>query len=409
MADEENKIIRVLIVDDDEDDYIIIRDLFSEIEEQRFRIEWVSEFDQAVEIMKKEDFDVFLVDYYLGKNNGLELLKYAEEHGINNPFILLTGLGDREIDIKAMKSGASDYLIKGEIDHILLERSIRYSIQRKQSQERLKETHTKLVHSEKLAGIGQLAAGIAHEINNPLGYIMSNFVTLKKYVEVFKKIIELSRSQLPREEIQKREEEMKLDFILGDIDQLIEENQNGLTRIKEIVQNLKDFAHIDSVSKIVEADINRAIQNTLTVARNEIKYVAVVKTELGAISPVYCNASEINQVLLNIIINAAHAIKAKGGEEQGILSIKTYENGDSVNIEVVDNGVGISKDHLQKIFDPFFTTKTVGKGTGLGLNIAYDIVVNKHGGEILVDSEVGKGTKMTIRLLKEGSVKNEEG
>jgi PAS domain S-box-containing protein len=274
-----------------------------------------------------------------------------------------------------------------------------------------KTVQAQLIQSEKLASIGQLAAGVAHEMNTPVGFVASNFETLEKYLSTFKKIIDyytqiggevsnMDKNQLLArfEDVKKAAKEMKMDFILEDIDALFKESNEGLSRVTAIIQNLRDFSRIDQTNAFGEFNINHGLEATLTVARNSIKYHANVMTEFSDVPHVSCNASQINQVFLNIILNSAQAIEAQQRNQNGIIKIRTYSNETHVMCEIEDDGPGIPDEYLQKVFDPFFTTKPVGKGTGLGLTISYDIIVNKHKGELYVDSVIGKGTKFTIKL-----------
>lgn len=277
----------------------------------------------------------------------------------------------------------------------------------------LKQTQAQLIHNEKLAGIGQLAAGVAHEINNPLGFVLSNFDMLKKYVQQLSSVVEgyiQFKERIIQKSIHGVEEELNeinnlekknhLNFILGDLDDLIRESKEGLKRVEEIVKGLRLFSRVDQINEIEEYDLNLGIKTTLLVARNEVKYHAVLEEMLEDVPIIFANGGKINQVLLNIIVNAAQAIKAKAMEESGVIKIRTYVEGNSVVCEIQDNGIGIENKNLQRIFDPFFTTKQLGEGTGLGLSIAYEIITAHHNGEILVESEPGVGTKFTIKLPK---------
>jgi len=275
----------------------------------------------------------------------------------------------------------------------------------------LKETQSQLVQSEKLASIGQLAAGIAHEINNPVGFIAGNFQTLERHT---KKILDLlamhdklagqvETSGNPElatiiEGIGEFREDMQIDFILEDIQRLFVDSKEGVERTVKIIQNLRDFSRIDQPGSRDEYDLNEGIKATLVVARNEIKYDADVITEFSEVPLIYCHCGQINQVLLNIFVNAAQAIKSQEREDRGTITIRTYASDDGVVCEISDDGPGIPPDKISKVFDPFFTTKPPGKGTGLGLSVSYGIIVNKHNGELLVDSTAGEGTKFTIKL-----------
>lgn len=276
---------------------------------------------------------------------------------------------------------------------------------------RLQETQLQMVQQEKLAGIGQLAAGIAHEINNPLGFVLSNFEVLQKYlarlVEMLDAYGELHRLAAETDGGTLRKEadridalarRIRLDHVVGDLPPLFGETRDGINRVGEIVKALRMFSRVDQQDEYVEYDLNAGIRNTLTVARNEIKYVARVEQDLGDIPHIEALGGLINQVLLNLVFNATQAIAVKDTGDEGVITIRSFRDGDSVCCSVEDNGVGIPEEIIQDIFNPFFTTKPVGQGTGLGLSVSYDIVVNKHGGQISVASKAGEGALFTIRL-----------
>ena len=265
-----------------------------------------------------------------------------------------------------------------------------------------REKDSALLHQDKLASIGKLAAGVAHEINNPMGFVMSNLRTLQGYADVEQQYLqaleEAVKSCCPEEQRTQLAElcqRLDLSFVLADIPPLISESLEGAERVKRIVQDLKDFARLDE-SSMKEADLNQCVQSTANIVRNEIRYVADLDLKLGNIPPVVCNPQQINQVIANLLVNAAHAI-----EGHGRITVSTSSELDQVFLTVSDTGCGIPAEILTRIFDPFFTTKEVGKGTGLGLNISYDIV-KKHGGEITIESEPGVGTTFTIRLPASG-------
>ncbi|MGR3319844.1 MAG: ATP-binding protein [Candidatus Anammoxibacter sp.] len=270
--------------------------------------------------------------------------------------------------------------------------------------DKLKEAQAQVLHQEKMASIGQLAAGVAHEINNPIGFIMSNLNTLNKYI---KKIVNFldAQSQILKDSAESKEKDIdvvlnsvnekrqtsKFDYIIGDIENLVKESLEGTNRVKDIVQNLKSFVHVDE-KKYKWDDINLGLDATIKIVWNELKYKVTLEKEYGDIPMTKCNQGELNQVFMNILINAAQAI-----EEHGEITIRTWHEDSNIYISISDTGSGIPKEILKRIFDPFFTTKDVGIGTGLGLKIAYDII-KMHNGDINVDSEVGKGTTFTIRI-----------
>ncbi|HYD59326.1 MAG TPA: ATP-binding protein [Noviherbaspirillum sp.] len=265
---------------------------------------------------------------------------------------------------------------------------------------RLSMAQEQLMQSEKLASIGQLAAGVAHEINNPVGYIVSNFAALENYLNGLMEMLAMyeefevgftDQDALAR--LKALRERIELDYLKGDLPYLMEESREGLDRVSKIVQDLKDFSRVDSHLRWEWADIRQGIDSTLNIVNNEIKYKADVIKEYGDIPEIECLPSQINQVVMNMVVNAAHAITA----ERGRIVIRTGGDGATIWFEVEDNGCGMTKEVMSRIFDPFFTTKPVGKGTGLGLSLSYGIV-QKHRGHIDVRSEVGKGTRFRVVL-----------
>lgn len=263
--------------------------------------------------------------------------------------------------------------------------------------EKLEEAHTKLLQSEKMASIGQLAAGVAHEINNPVGYVMSNLGTLEHYVTVLLKLVDDIYAITSRRdsdlagELEKLREGTDYDYLHEDILALVHESREGMERVKQIVLDLKEFSHVDQ-EEWQSADLNRGLQSTLNVVWNELKYKAEVVRDFGELPRLECLPGQLNQVFMNLLINAAQAI-----ENRGTITIRTRFDGTHITISISDTGSGIPPEHLTRIFDPFFTTKAVGRGTGLGLSIAYGIV-EKHGGRIEVESEPGSGTTFHILL-----------
>ena len=255
-----------------------------------------------------------------------------------------------------------------------------------------------MLHQDKLAAIGQLAAGVAHEINNPMGFIMSNLSTLKKYGDAGQKYLNALEEALEvccpeerRKELEELRKELDIPFIQNDLSSLISESQEGAERVKQIVHDLKDFARIDE-DNMTETDLNRCVQSTANIVRNEIKYVADLELQLNEIPSIVCNSRQINQVIANLLVNAGQAM-----DKHGTITVTSRQEGDEVLLSIRDTGRGMTEAIRKRIFEPFFTTKAIGKGTGLGLSITYDII-KKHGGAITLESELGKGTTFTIRL-----------
>lgn len=273
----------------------------------------------------------------------------------------------------------------------------------------VKKTHSQLLHQEKLASIGHLAAGVAHEINNPMGFITSNLKMMIDYsndmtkairiysdfLEDLKKtepsLMQSNDSPVQLNHVQEQIEKLDLDYLLDDIPNLLNESLDGAERINKIVSDLKDFAH-PGEEKPTQADLVQCIESTLNIVWNELKYKATMIKSYSKIPPIYCYPRQLNQVIMNLLVNSAQAI-----EKKGEIEITTRDCGDFVELSIRDTGSGIPEENISKLFDPFFTTKEVGKGTGLGLNLVYNII-NKHHGTIDVKSQIGNGTTFTIKL-----------
>ncbi len=264
---------------------------------------------------------------------------------------------------------------------------------------KLRTAHQQLLQSEKMASIGQLAAGIAHEINNPLGFVNSNMSALQNYVATLLKVIgqyeRLGEGQPAGAAAQMAllRQQADLDFLQEDVIELVRESLDGLKRVRDIVQALKDFSHVGETDWQV-ADLHRGLDSTLNIVSNELRYKATIHKQYGTLPPVNCLASQLNQVFMNLLVNAGQAIPQRG---EITLRTGTGQDNSWVWIEIGDNGKGIAPEHLNRIFEPFFTTKPVGSGTGLGLSLSYGIV-QRHGGRIEGASELGKGTRFTVHL-----------
>lgn len=265
---------------------------------------------------------------------------------------------------------------------------------------KLSDAQNKLMQSEKLASIGQLAAGVAHEINNPIGFIFSNFGTLEQYLgDVFDMLDAYEQAEPSINDpsalakLRALKEERDIAYLKDDIPALMTESKDGIQRVRKIVQDLKDFSRVDARQEWESVNLHHGIDSTLNIVNNEIKYKADIVKAYGPQPEVQCLPSEVNQVFLNLLVNAAHAITA----ERGTITIRTGTEGPHAWVDIEDNGAGIPAENLQRIFDPFFTTKPVGQGTGLGLSLSYGIV-QKHGGKLEVRSEPGKGTCFRITL-----------
>jgi PAS domain S-box-containing protein len=350
-------------------------------------------------LRKKKEVKNFEVEMYRKDGGKLWVLvstraAFDEQGGILHVDGMLQDLTERKQAEKALQ----------ELNEALEQRVVERTRELESAYSDLKSAQSHMLQQEKMASIGQLAAGVAHEINNPVGFVMSNLNSLRKYTEKLLAFIRsqgealtaitglsLERQQALREELAAGRKSLKIDYIADDALNLIDESLDGANRVKNIVQNLKNFSRIDE-SGNKPTYLNKAIESTLQIVWNELKYKATVTRDYGEIPLTVCNAGELNQVFTNLLINAGQAIR-----EKGEITIRTWAEGESICLAFADTGCGMPPEISQRIFEPFFTTKEVGKGTGLGLSITYDII-KKHQGEIEVTSEVGKGTTFTVRI-----------
>jgi signal transduction histidine kinase len=377
----------------------------------------------ALDYIKKNTVDLVITDLVMPKMNGLELIEAvkSDQDLMLIKMLIVTSIDDSIKLSEAFSLGASDYItkpyndyeflarIKNAIREIKLRKELAIQLERTKEEhkklyvvnERLRVTQAQLIQKEKMAGIGQLAAGIAHEINNPLGFILSNFETLEEYISFIHTLMKKYEAlEITDDSIEKLKKEQDYEFVINDIYEIIEDTSAGLSRVKEIIKSLRSFSRIDAFKEFVKYNINEGIEETLIIAKNEYKYVASVEKKLREVPDIEAYAGEINQVILNILINAVHAIKANEENiEHGLIEIKTELLDDShVLLSISDNGCGMDQKTISKMFDPFFTTKDVGVGTGLGLSITYDIITNKHNGTIEVESYENIGTTINITL-----------
>lgn len=309
---------------------------------------------------------------YLWMHDSLRLVR--DEHGV--PFEVIGSL----TDITERKRMEAMLQARGEEQQLLISK--------------LQEAHDQLLQAEKMASIGQLAAGIAHEINNPIGFVNSNMSSLQAYVGTLFGVIAQYEAAMPdalASHVAHVREQADLAFLQADIVELVSESMDGLKRVRDIVQSLKDFSHVGETDWQV-ASLHAGLDSTLNIVSNELKYKARIEKHYGELPPLTCLASQLNQVFMNLLVNAGQAISG-----EGVITICTGYADGWVWVQIGDTGAGIAAEHLHRIFEPFFTTKAVGSGTGLGLSLSYGIVA-KHGGRIEVASTVGQGTRFTIHL-----------
>ncbi len=309
------------------------------------------------------------------------------------------------VEVRSKTIEASDGLTVGTLSDLSARKAQEQALAdnllaQRQLNKKLEEAHNQLLQSEKMASIGQLAAGVAHELNNPIGFVYSNLGTLDTYLrdlmEIIAAFIKAAESEgdpsIQLAEAMRLCQKHDLDYISKDIFDLMTESKDGLERLRKIVLDLKSFSRVGE-QEWQEADLHQGLDSTLNIVWNELKYKCTIEKEYGDIPPVYCLISQLNQVFMNLLVNAGHAI-----EKQGKITIRTYlKDAEHVAIEIEDTGKGIPPEHLNRVFEPFFTTKPVGKGTGLGLSLSYSIV-ERHQGELAVRSEAGKGSCFTVTL-----------
>ncbi len=397
----DNTTSHILVVEDDEQLVTMIRELLLESGEP-YAVDTATTLAEGLEHCRRRRYDLLLLDLNLPDSQGLATLERFQAGDPELCILLNSGLDDEETALQAVQKGAQDYLVKGRTPPRALLRSVRYALERKRTLDDLRATHARLLQQEKMASIGQLAAGVAHEINNPMGFIISNLGTLEKYTARIRdylaavdKAVAATGNEEAAAALAEERRRLKIDFVLTDLADLIHESLEGAERVTGIVKNLKSFSHVDDMA-LVRADLRECLDSTLNIVWNELKYKAKVVKEYEEVPPLECYPQQLNQVFMNLLVNAGQAI-----DQDGTITIRLQEENDWVVVEVSDTGSGIPPEIQARIFEPFFTTKEVGKGTGLGLSIAYDIVTKKHGGELLVTSEPGCGTTFTVRLPRE--------
>ena len=396
--------MKILIVGNNQASNLLIKKI---IEKWGYETITAQDGEEAWELIQKDNVRIIIMDWMMPKMDGVTLCRKIRAADLPDYIyiILLTSKGRKEDLVNGFSSGADDFAIK-PVNPDELRARIKAGKRIIDLEEMAKKSHTQLMQSEKMASIGQLAAGVAHEINNPTGFVSSNLKTLTDYqndisevIKKYKKLLaDISLSDNMPAPVTEQvnniimfEQDVDLDFLLNDITDLIKECREGTERIKKIVLDLKDFAHPGD-DKLKSVDINENIDSTLNVVWNEIKYKATVAKEYGELPVVKCYPQQLNQVFMNLLVNAAQAI-----EGNGEIVISTAALDGYVEIKFSDTGTGIPEENISKLFDPFFTTKEVGKGTGLGLNVSYNII-KKHNGNITVESRVGEGTTFTIQI-----------
>lgn len=400
--------MRVLVA---EDDAIARRLLESYLHQWGHEVTVAADGVEAWRLFQTQAFPLVLTDWVMPGLDGLELIARIRQRpeAAYVYIILLTAKTQKEDIIAGIDAGANDFVSKpfdrGELRVRLLagERVVRLEQTLAEQNRALREAQAALVQSEKLASLGQLAAGMAHEVNNPLAYVVNNLAVLRRDVTAALDLLARYRAARPSlaqvepavaSELARLEHETGMAETEASVPRLFDRSLEGLKRVRDIVRNLQDFARLGAAD-FQEADLNEGVLSTLEIVRYEVKKKALqVETQLGDLPPVLCHAGKVNQVFLNLLMNAIHACAAGGRIE---VRTRREERRPGVVIEVIDNGCGIPPEHMPRLFDPFFTTKPIGQGTGLGLAVSYGIV-RDHGGSIDVESEPGHGSLFRVHL-----------
>ncbi len=406
---------RVLIVDDSS----TMRKVFCKHLSPRFDCLQARSFIDAVAALKVGEFDVVVTDIIMPGLSGIELLRKIVEDFPDTEVVVVSAVNRSQRALDAMRLGAFDYIIKPcdpEVLELTVERAIKHRMlkfyaQRTQldletkneelvkRKEQLEHLQSQIVQNAKMASLGQLAAGVAHELNNPVGFVHANLEMLGQYLANVSQLMgaydEFSISAADEAIAAVIKKKIGYPMILDDISSLINDCREGTDRIREIVQNLRTFSRLDEAEYSL-TDINEGIESTVKLISSYFSsgHITLVH-EYGELPLIKAFPGQLNQVWMNLVVNAAQSIESAIGQ----VTIRTRADSESVFVEISDTGCGISIQNLDKIFDPFFTTKPVGEGTGLGLSISFGIV-RRHGGEILVNSQLGDGTTFTVRLPK---------
>jgi signal transduction histidine kinase len=412
------RLASILLVDDREENLVVLEAMLRDLGHDLVR---ASSGQEALRLMFNRDFAVVLLDVRMPDMDGFETAEHIRrrKRSRHTPIIFITA-ADASVEqiVRGYAVGAVDFIYKPFMPEALKSKvrtflelfkaNLRLRaeiVERERVQEERDRLSTELLQGQKLQAIGQLSAGIAHEINNPLGYILSNLGVLEEYLDRLGRLLLASLraagktsgadSAAASREVERLREVTEPEFMLGDFKSALRESRQGGEKIRDIVQSLREFSHVDE-HDLQNANLNRCVENALRLCTNELKHKAVVRRELSPLPPVPCYPQQIEQVLVNLLVNAAQSIPV-----QGKIDVTPRVEEDRVAIRIHDSGCGIPPKNLGKLFEPFFTTKPVGKGTGLGLHVAYKIV-KAHGGKIDVASTVGEGTEFAVFLPLSG-------
>jgi two-component system NtrC family sensor kinase len=403
---------RILIVDDEEG----VRNMFADWLSENYECQTAASADEALEYLARQPCALVISDMMMPGRNGVELLRDITTRYPETAFIMVSGVDRPQRVRDALRVGAFDYLIKPcELDGLTtsVERALerrtlqrtariyktdleRQNIELANSKAELERLHEQLVQSEKMASLGQLAAGVAHELNNPAGFIYGNMDILAGYLKslevLFKAWDNIKLDGEYSAALAEIETKINYTTIRSELSLILADCREGAERICDVVKNLRLFSRLDE-AEFKSVDINVGITSTLRLLSQYYSASSIVlEKQFGNLPLVDCYASQLNQVWMNLLVNAAQSVG-----DSGKVVIETRLEGDEIVVLIADNGSGISDEQISKIFDPFFTTKPVGVGTGLGLSTSYGII-EKHHGTISVQSKVNQGTTFTVRI-----------
>jgi signal transduction histidine kinase len=401
-------VMKVLIAEDDRVSRRLLQGL---LEKWGYQVVSAPDGAEAWRRFQEDEFPLVISDWMMSEMDGLELIRRirASQRPGYVYAILLTSLSQKKDIVQGMMAGADDFVTKPfDLEELRVrlqagERVIRLERTLTEQNRVLRETQAALIQSQNLASLGQLAAGMAHEINNPLAFVMNNLAVLQRdalgvldVLGVYRGAREgLERVDPTRAaEAARREEEIEIDYVQANFGRLLDKSLEGLRRVRDIVHNLRDFARLDEAN-FKEVDLNAALNSTIEVLRHEIETKEIhLNRVFDPLPGVFCCPGKIDQLFLNLLLNAVQACAT-----QGVVEVRTRAepDGGGVTVEVRDNGEGIAPNHLAHIFEPFFTTRPIGQGKGLGLSVSYGIV-RDHGGVIDVESTTGQGSVFRVRL-----------
>lgn len=427
--------MKILVVDDDRFNLTVANNFIKETSIE-YQVTSCNNPLEVKKLMDENNFDIILLDIVMPGMDGIDVLKQLRSNPEydNVQILMLTSLTDSNSFKKCFEYGADDYInkpikdveffarfkaaVKTRNNALMLkemfERIKKQNKDLKELNKTLNDTQFHMIQKEKLAAIGELAAGVAHEINNPLGYIGSNLEVLSNFVLRIQRMITEYKELVQRvisnnnimeingineiiTNLKELETKLKVNFVLKELEEIISDSRDGVNRVSKIVKSLQNFAKTGFEDEMILNDLNIIIDEAILLLNNDLKNVARIEKKYGVIPNILCNRSQMGQVMLSLITNSLQAIRSQNRLD-GEIIIETFKEKDMVCCSISDDGPGIEESVINKIFDPFFTTKEIGSATGIGLSISYDIIVKKYNGEFNVESIPGKKTVFTFKF-----------